>query len=370
MESLFEARANIKVIGIGGAGTNAVNRMISEGVIGVEFIAMNTDEQSLSASTAPIRLTLGHDSTKGLGSGGDPEIGHRAAKESEKDIEEILKGTDMVFITAGMGGGTGTGGAPIVAEIAKRLGVLTIGVVTKPFIFEGPKRRRLADEGAAKLRSQVDTMIVIPNDRLLTLVDKRTTMQQAFATADDVLRQGVQGISDIILLPGIINVDFADVRTVMQDAGVALMGMGRGIGEHRARLAAQSAANSPLLETSIQGAKRLLVNISAGKDFALSEAYDAMEYIQQFADPEEAEIFLGHVTKDVQDGEVWVTLLAAGMPEVNPRVPEYLVATPAEVPGTPMKPQATSAKDALRPIQLDEIDLDIPAFLRRQRGGS
>lgn len=364
-ENLFDAQACIKVIGIGGAGGNAVNRMITEGLVGVQFVAMNTDAQSLQPNLAPTKLRLGDGLTKGLGAGGDPKVGEAAAKESEKAIHELLEGSDMVFITAGMGGGTGTGGAPVVAEMAKRMGILTVGVVTKPFLFEGPKRRRLAEEGAERLRQCVDTLIVVPNDRLVGFVEKRTTMQQAFAAADDVLRQGVQGISDIILLPGIINVDFADVRAVMKDAGVAMMGLGRAVGDQRARLAAQAAANSPLLETSIQGAKRLLVNINAGPDFSIGEAHDAMEYIMQFADAEDAEVFLGHVMKDTADGEVFITLLAAGM-EVSAasQDAEVFPLTHAAAP----KPQAPAGR-VPPAIQLDEIDLDIPAFLRRQKLG-
>jgi len=241
-DNLFDNQATIKVLGVGGAGSNAVNRMISEGVAGVHFVAMNTDSQALSQSQAPKKIQLGAELTRGLGAGGDPTRGEQAAIESEDDILRELDGCDMVFITAGMGGGTGTGAAPVVAEMARKLGVLTVGVVTKPFLFEGPKRRRQADEGAERLKANVDTLITVPNDRLLSVVEKRTTMQQAFAAADDVLRQGVQGISDIILLPGIINVDFADVRSVMANAGVALMGLGRGIGDQRARMAAQAAA--------------------------------------------------------------------------------------------------------------------------------
>ncbi|HJP82531.1 MAG TPA: cell division protein FtsZ, partial [Fimbriimonadaceae bacterium] len=262
-ENLFENQATIKVLGIGGGGSNAVNRMISEGVAGVHFVAMNTDAQALAQSAASTRLQLGETLTRGLGAGGDPEKGRVAAEESEKAIQAELEGTDMVFITAGMGGGTGTGAAPVVAEMAKKMGILTVGVVTKPFLFEGPRRKRLAEEGASRLKEHVDTLITVPNDRLIGFVEKRTTMQQAFAAADDVLRQGVQGISDIILLPGIINVDFADVRSVMSNAGVALMGLGKGMGDQRARMAAQHAATSPLLETNIQGAKRLLINITA-----------------------------------------------------------------------------------------------------------
>jgi cell division protein FtsZ len=371
-ENLFESQATIKVIGVGGAGSNAVNRMIAEGLSGVQFVTMNTDAQALSQSQAAIKLQLGDELTRGLGAGGDPGIGERAALESEREIEALLDGCDMVFVTAGMGGGTGTGAAPVVAEMAKKLGVLTVGVVTKPFIFEGPRRRRLADEGATRLRKQVDTLITVPNDRLLKVVDKRTTMQQAFAHADDVLRQGVQGISDIILFPGLINVDFADVRSVMSNAGIALMGLGRGIGEQRAKMAAQAAATSPLLETSIEGAKRLLVNISAGPDFSIGEAHEAMEYILQFTDSEDADIIMGHVLREAPEGEVQVTLLAAGMGTPSSgtvrtsRDQEVFYDAPAKPTSqTVMEQTAISNR-----IDLDEIDLDIPTILRRQRGGS
>jgi cell division protein FtsZ len=368
-ENLFDAQACIKVIGIGGAGGNAVNRMISEGLVGVQFVAMNTDAQSLEPNLAPTKLRLGQGLTKGLGAGGDPKAGEAAAKESEKAIHEVLEGADMVFVTAGMGGGTGTGGAPVVAEMAKRMGVLTVGVVTKPFLFEGPKRRRLAEEGSERLRKHVDTLIVVPNDRLIGFVERRTTMQQAFAAADDVLRQGVQGISDIILLPGVINVDFADVRAVMKDAGVAMMGLGRAAGDQRARLAAQAAANSPLLETSIQGAKRLLVNISAGPDFSIGEAHEAMEYIMQFADPEEAEVFLGHVMKDAAAGEVFITLLAAGMDVSGGPLRDAEVFPQAHA-AAPARPAVPATAGRIPPaIQIEELDLDIPAFLRRQKMG-
>jgi cell division protein FtsZ len=367
-DNLFENQATIKVIGVGGGGSNAVNRMIQEGVVGVQFIAMNTDAQALNLSMAPDKVQLGESLTRGLGAGGNPEIGEGAAKESEKAIQEILEGCDMVFITAGMGGGTGTGAAPIIAEMARRKGILTIGVVTKPFLFEGPRRKRLAEEGAARLKAQVDTLITVPNDRLISFVEKRTTMQQAFASADDVLRQGVQGISDIILLPGVINVDFADVRSVMTDAGVALMGLGRGIGEQRARMAAQHAANSPLLETNIEGAKRLLINITAGPDFSIGEAHEAMDYVLQFCDAEDADIIMGHVMKDNQDGEVLITLLAAGMdPTVQtlPKNADVFYGQQTAVVETPAKAGETAPK----PIQLDELDLDIPTFLRRQKLG-
>lgn len=369
-ENLFENQATIKVFGVGGAGSNAVNRMIREGVVGVRFVTLNTDAQALQLSKAPTQIQLGADLTKGLGAGGDPEVGERAAKETRDRIQAELEGSDMVFITAGMGGGTGTGAAPVIAEMARELGILTVGVVTKPFIFEGPRRKKLAEAGAARLRDHVDTLITVPNDRLLSVIEKRTTMQQAFAAADDVLRQGVQGISDIILLPGIINVDFADVRSVMSNAGVALMGLGRGIGEQRARLAAQQAANSPLLETNIQGAKRLLINITAGPDFSIGEAYEAMEYVLQFADGSDADIIMGHVMRESADGEVTVTLLAAGMtPSQSLADSESEVFMRREPISGQVVPVDPSPEAAVNPIQLDEIDLDIPTFLRRQRSG-
>jgi cell division protein FtsZ len=376
-DNLFENQAVIKVIGIGGAGGNAINRMIEEGVMGVKFITMNSDAQALNLSLAPTKIQIGDVSTKGLGAGGDPTVGETAAVESRDKIMAELDGCDMVFITAGMGGGTGTGAAPVVAEMARRLGILTVGVVTKPFLFEGPRRRRLAEEGAAKLKANVDTLVTVPNDRLLSVVEKKTTMQQAFAAADDILRQGVQGISDIILLPGLINVDFADVRSVMSNAGVALMGLGRASGEDRAQVAAQMAAHSPLLETSINGAKRLLINITAGPDFCIGEAHDAMEYLMQYADKQDADVIMGHVMKDVaDDGEVMITLLAAGM-EPNTKLPPkdtgvfytrpeavapvQSPTTQTIVPSAPVTPPAPKA-------ELDEIDLDIPTFLRRQKG--
>jgi len=368
--------AVIRVVGVGGGGVNAINRMIDAGLRGVEFIAINTDAQQLLLSEANVKIDIGRELTRGLGAGADPEVGRRAAEDHVDEIEAAIRGADMVFVTAGEGGGTGTGAAPVVAEMARKLGVLTVGVVTKPFLFEGPKRRRQADEGAERLKANVDTLITVPNDRLLSVVEKRTTMQQAFAAADDVLRQGVQGISDIILLPGIINVDFADVRSVMANAGVALMGLGRGIGDQRARMAAQAAAASPLLETSIEGAKRLLVNITAGPDFSIGEAHEAMEYILQFTDLEDADIIMGHVMKESPEGEVLVTLLAAGMQPGKPNfstnsvrraVDEDVFVTPSYPSVIPADPPAATSPN-LGPIQLDELDIDIPTFLRRQRG--
>ena len=310
---VLNGQAVIKVIGVGGAGGNAINRMVVGKMKSVQLIVMNTDAQALEQNKASKKIQIGIGSTKGLGAGGDPKKGEAAAKESEKVIQDILEGSDMIFITAGMGGGTGTGAAPIIAEMAKKKGILTVGIVSRPFMFEGPRRRKVAEEGTQKLREQVDTLIVVPNDRLLSLVDKRTTMQQAFITADEVLKQGVQGITDIIMMPGMINVDFADVRSVMKDAGVALMGLGKGVGSDRARLAAEAAANSPLLETTIQGAKKLLVNITAGADFSLTETHEAMEYLLKFADAAEAEVFMGHVYKEDLQDEIYMCLVATGM---------------------------------------------------------
>jgi cell division protein FtsZ len=358
-ESLFAQRANIKVLGIGGGGCNAVNRMIAGRLMGVHFIAMNTDAQALTSARAAKRIQLGGELTRGLGSGGDPEVGRKAAEESSKEIEELIRDADMVFVTAGLGGGTGTGAAPLIAKIAKDKGVLTVGVVTKPFGFEGPRRRRLAEEGAEKLREHVDTLITVPNDRLLDFVEKRTTMQEAFNAADDILRQGVQGISEIILVPGIINVDFADVRTVMKDAGVAMMGLGQAHGDGRARVAAESAATSPLLETNIEGARRLLVNIASGPDFTIGEAHEVMEYLLQFTDPSDANIIMGHVVKEDLGPELRVTVMAAGMAEQRRSMP---LATPpfglGDLP--PMEePEGDHSAAGLA--------LDIPTFLRRQK---
>ncbi|MCH8273276.1 MAG: cell division protein FtsZ [Armatimonadetes bacterium] len=358
-ENAYDVRANIKVIGVGGGGSNAVSRMIAERVMGVTFIAMNTDVQALSACKAARRIQLGEDLTHGLGAGGDPEIGQKAAEESLKEIEAAVEGADMVFVTAGMGGGTGTGAAPLVAKTAKEKDILTVGVVTRPFGFEGPRRARVAEEGLAQLREHVDTLITVPNDRLLDVVEHKATLSEAFEVADEVLRHGVQGISEIILRPGLINVDFADVRTIMKDAGDALMGMGSARGDARARIAAEAAANSPLLEASIEGANRLLVNISSGRDFTIGEVHEAMERLVQFCDPEDAEVIVGHVLRDDLSDEVWITILAAGMsgdrerelpPEPPVGIPEF--ADTHEVAG--------SVGDA-------PPSLDIPTFLRGQR---
>jgi len=340
--------AVIKVVGIGGGGTNAINRMIECGVSGVRFLAMNTDLQVLDMSSAEEKLQLGESLTKGLGAGGDPEIGRNAAEESKQDIKKTLEGSDMVFITAGMGGGTGTGAAPIVAELARELGALTVGVITKPFSFEGPRRARAAEEGIEGLREKVDTIIVIPNDRLLSVTEKKSTLVEAFRMADDVLRQGVQGISDIITIPGMINVDFADVKAVMADAGSALMGIGLASGEHRAVEAAQMAISSPLLETAIEGARGILFNITGGSDLALSEVYEAADVIFKTTDEREANIIFGTVIDDRFDGQVQVTVIATGFDGARTMSVDRMV-----------------SRERM-PVRSVAEELDIPAFLRRR----
>ncbi len=394
--------AVIKVIGVGGGGSNAVNRMIEAGIQGVEFIAMNTDVQVLDLSKANKKVQLGGNLTRGLGAGGNPEVGKSAAEESKNDIRKVLEGADMVFITAGMGGGTGTGAAAVVADLAREIGALTVAVVTRPFSFEGAKRVRLAEGGVTSLMGRVDTIITIPNDKLMSVVERRTTLKEAFRVADDILRQGVQGISDIITIPGQINVDFADVRAVMQNAGPALMGIGYGVGEHRALQAAQSATNSLLLEQTINGAKGLLVNITAGEDLTLSEASEAMAYIQSMCDEDEAAIYFGTVVDDSLDGAVRITVLATGFNPYSPeglKVAEATYSTPAETIQAPLTTPATGPTQNGTPAPLpkidrkpftfpnvnitekaasrsgqqdtsevyDESDLDIPAFIREHR---
>jgi len=293
--------ADIKVIGVGGGGGNAVNRMIQAELKGVHFIAVNTDAQALNLSLAEHKMQIGAKLTKGLGAGADPEIGKKAAEESRDELMQALRGADMVFVTAGMGGGTGTGGAPVVAEVAKEVGALTVGVVTRPFTFEGKKRATQAEQGIQELKSKVDTLITIPNDRLLQVVDKSTSINEAFRIADDVLRQGVQGISDLIAVPGLINLDFADVKTIMSNTGTALMGIGSAKGENRAAEAAKIAISSPLLETSIEGAKGVLLNITGGPDLGLFEVNEAAEIISQAADPEANIIFGAVIDENLED---------------------------------------------------------------------
>ncbi|MBC7076249.1 MAG: cell division protein FtsZ [Syntrophomonadaceae bacterium] len=342
--------ADIKVIGIGGGGNNAINRMIEAGLKGVEFIAVNTDAQALYLSRAEKKVQIGEKLTKGLGAGADPDIGMRAAEESSDDIKKALQGADMIFVTAGMGGGTGTGGAPIIARIAKELGALTVGVVTKPFTFEGRKRNLQAERGIQSLREEVDSLITIPNDRLLQVVDKNTAFNDAFKMADDILRQGVQGISDLIAVPGVINCDFADVQTVMQNTGSALMGIGIASGENRAAEAARLAISSPLLETSIEGAKGVLFNISGGNDLTLFEINEAAEIIHQAADVEANIIFGANIDERLGD-EVRVTVIATGF-----NVPKTQSSDTSKIKGAEFSPSSF----------LDKNDLEIPPFLRRK----
>ncbi len=307
----MEQFAQIKVIGVGGGGNNAVNRMIEGGLRGVEFLAVNTDKQALFLSKANMKIQIGDKLTKGLGAGSDPEIGQKAAEENRDEIAQALKGSDMVFVTAGMGGGTGTGAAPIVASVAKELGILTVGVVTKPFTFEGRKRMAQAEKGIAQLKDHVDTLIIIPNDRLLQVIQKNTSMVEAFKMADDILKQGVQGISDLIAVPGLVNLDFADVKTIMLNTGIAHMGTGRASGENRAEEAAKQAVHSPLLETSIEGARGVLLNITGGSDLGLLEVNTAAELVQKSADPE-ANIIFGAVIDEALNDEILITVIATG----------------------------------------------------------
>ncbi len=310
--------ANLKVVGVGGGGTNAVNRMIDSGIKGVDFICINTDAQALNLSRAPIKLQIGENITRGLGAGANPEVGEKAADESKDDIMEYLKGADMIFITAGMGGGTGTGGAPVIAQIAREVGALTVGVVTKPISFEGRRRMNVALQGIERLKDSVDTLIVIPNDRLLQVVPRDASILDAFKVADDVLRHGVQGISDLVCVPGLINLDFADVRTVMMDTGSALMGIGVAQGENRAKEAAMQAIASPLLETSIDGAKGVLMNVTGGPDLGLFEVTEAADIISQAADPD-ANIIFGAVINDNFENTVQITVIATGFDSTMPR---------------------------------------------------
>ncbi len=339
--------ARIKVVGVGGGGSNAVNRMIRSGLRGVEFIAVNTDAQALSLSEAAVRVQIGGQLTRGLGAGANPDVGERAAEESREQLAEVLRDADMVFVTSGMGGGTGTGASPLIAQLAKEAGALTVAVVTKPFPFEGRRRMSQAERGIASLRECVDALIVIPNERLLQVVERRTSMIEAFRIADDILRQGVQGISDLISVPGLINLDFADVRTIMSDTGTALMGIGVGRGENRAAVAAKEAISSPLLETSIEGARGVLLNITGDANLALYEVNEAAEIVAQAADPE-ANIIFGAVIDDTLQDEVRVTVIATGFDRRSARV-------------SPLEGLET------RPFSAE--DLEIPAFLRRVAGG-
>jgi cell division protein FtsZ len=363
--------AVIKVVGIGGGGVNAVNRMIEVGLKGVEFIGINTDAQALLMSDADVKLDIGRELTRGLGAGSDPEKGRQAAEEHRAEIEEVLKGSDMVFITAGEGGGTGTGGAPVVAEIARSLGALTVGVVTRPFSFEGPQRARKADAGISDLKQKVDTLIVIPNDRLLDVADVSTSFIESFRMADEVLLQGVQGITDLITTPGLINVDFADVKAVMTDAGSSLMGIGQARGENRALEAAKAAVSSPLLEAQVDGARGVLLNIAGGSDLGLFEVNEAARVISQAAHPD-AEIIFGAVVDDTLGDEVRVTVIAAGFDRWSARDDEALVQPEERIFSISDDEEEAgllsgSDEDA-EPLVFDaEDDLsDIPSFLRNE----
>ena len=375
LRSDIENFALIKVVGVGGGGSNAVNRMIRAELLGVEFIAVNTDAQALLLSDAPHKLRIGDKVTKGLGSGADPVVGRKSAEDDSEKLYEALKEADMVFVTAGMGGGTGTGAAPIIAEIAKDVGALTVAVVTKPFSFEGAKRRLLAEQGIAELVDKVDTLITIPNDRLLQVVEKKTSMVDAFRIVDDVLRQGVQGISDLITVPGLINLDFADVKTIMTNAGSALMGIGHGSGESRAADAARQAIMSPLLEQSIDGARGVLFTITGGPDLTLFEVNEAAEIIHAAADPE-ANIIFGAVIDERMGGEVKISVIATAFEAARavrrlegpmykrqaPSVEQRSTTTSAVAPAPIMAPHPKAEE----PKKYDANDLEVPSFLRRR----
>lgn len=407
--SLGENFAQIKVIGVGGGGGNAVNRMINEGLGGVEFISVNTDNQALMLSKAKTRVRIGDKLTRGLGAGGNPEIGRKAAEESSDELYEVLRGADMVFIASGMGGGTGTGASPVIAQIAKELGALTIGVVTKPFSFEGSRRTQSAESGIEALKSQVDTLIVIPNDRLLQIADKRASLQQAFSLADDVLRQGIQGISELITVPALINLDFADVRTIMSEGGAALMAVGRADGDDRARRAAEAAISSGLLDVTIDGARGILFNITGGSNLSLFEVNEAAAIIKESAHPECNLIFGAQIDENMGD-ELRITVIATGFEQSRaarkleaqlpqrqsvmaprqaapppqqlqqPPVQRPTQQQPAQQPFIPQQPEqpayqppAPQPRPSTLPQQdtparvYDEDDIDIPTFLRKRK---
>jgi cell division protein FtsZ len=360
--------AVIKVVGVGGGGTNAVNRMVDAGLRGVEFIACNTDAQALAMCDADIKLNIGHELTKGLGAGANPEVGSGAAAESRDEIKEALKGADMVFVTAGEGGGTGTGAAPVIADIAKNeIGALTVGVVTRPFSFEGTQRGKQAQAGIERLREYVDTLIVIPNEKLLTIVERRTTILEAFREADNVLRQGVQGITDLITIPGLINLDFADVRTIMNDAGTALMGIGSASGENRAAEAAKAAISSPLLEESVEGALGILLNITGGHDLGLFEVNEAAEIVQSASDAN-SNIIFGAVIDDTMGDDVRVTVIATGFDQAPGQGGGSARATRPSPNGP--APSGSRRRDVQlddrqrSSLEIGDDEIDIPSFLR------
>src|SRR4051794_9782553 len=350
--------AVIKVVGVGGGGTNAVNRMVDAGLSGVEFIAVNTDAQALMMCDADLKIHIGSKATRGLGAGADPAVGHAAATESRDELKEALKGADMIFVTAGEGGGTGTGAAPIVAELGRELEALTVGVVTRPFAFEGRKRSDQAERGIENLRDRVDTLIVIENDRLLQVVEKRTTVIEAFRMADDILRQGVQGITDLITIPGLVNLDFADVRTIMRDAGSALMGIGIASGENRAAEAARAAVSSPLLETAIDGATGILLNITGGPDIGLFEVNEAAEVVTSAAD-QNANVIFGAVIDDAAGDDVHVTVIATGFGAARMRRRRR-----AEQPAEEGQEGETPREVPAERFEVPDEVLEVPSFLR------
>ena len=371
MENFGESGARIKVIGVGGAGCNAVNRMIDEGMQGLEFIAVNTDSQALIASKAGTRVRIGEKSTRGLGAGGNPEVGRTAAEESRDEIREALNGADMVFITAGMGGGTGTGAAPIVAEICREIGALTIGVVTKPFSFEGPRRMKSAMSGIDNLKQNADTLIVIPNDRLLQIVDKKVTMKAAFSQADDVLRQGIQGISELITIPGLINLDFADVRSIMSEGGAALMAIGIGEGEDRARKAAEKAINNDLLDVAITGARGILFNVTGGEDMTLFEVNEAAAIIRESAD-KDVNLIFGAVIDPAMQDQIRITVVATGYPEADAYVPggqaQSMQSAPVRaIPARPVYQREPVMENIVRPMEESSESVSMSSVLNRQK---
>lgn len=367
----LESFAHIKVVGVGGGGCNAVDRMIDEGLQGVDFVAINTDAQALLLSRANMRVRIGEKLTRGLGSGGNPDQGKKAAEESADELYEVLKGSDMVFVTSGMGGGTGTGAAPIVAQIAKEVGALTIGVVTRPFTFEGSRRIQTAEGGISKLKEQSDTLIVIPNDRLLQIVDKRSNLQDAFRMADDVLRQGVQGISELITVPGLINLDFADVRTIMSEGGAALMAVGKASGEDRAREAAEKAISSQLLDITIDGAHGILFNVTGGPDLTLFEVNQAAAIIKETAHPDVNLIFGAVIDPNMKD-DIRITVIATGFERTGvprrvsePQPIRQESPRPMENKDRPMNPKPQAPVE-FQPRTFNTEDLDIPTFLRNR----
>ncbi len=365
--------AQIKVVGVGGGGSNAVDRMIAEGLRGVDFVAVNTDAQALLMSSAPERIRIGDKLTRGLGAGGNPEIGMKAAEESSQELEDVLRGADMVFVTCGMGGGTGTGAAAVIAELVRDTGALTIGVVTRPFSFEGSRRQNIAMEGIKTLKEKVDTLIVIPNDRLLEIVDKKASMTEAFRVADDVLRQGIQGISELITVPGLINLDFADVRSIMNGGGTALMAVGMASGENRAVESAEKAVSSALLDVTIDGAQGILFNITSGPDLSLFEVNEAAEIIKRKAHPE-ANIIFGAVIDDTMtDDELRITLIATGFEAAVQRKPYVAGARQDEAeaktiafPRSKVKEYSREEKPARPEPAYDPEDLEVPTFLRKR----